>query len=142
MTAVGIGHSAASHTRIGSSPDSGVSPNLANSAASLSSPALAVVRSLSPVKIELAPARKHNACVASDMLSRPADRRTIERGMVIRATATVRTNSMSSIFAIGVSASKIGRAAGGERVCTLVEISVVGVSLKKKTHKDNRTQRQ
>src|SRR3546814_19841929 len=80
MTAVGIGHSAASHTRIGSSPDSGVSPNLANSAASLSSPALAVVRSLSPVKIEFAPARKHNACVASDMLSRPADRRTIERG--------------------------------------------------------------
>ena len=32
------------------------------------------------------------------MLSRPADRRTIDRGMVIRATATVRTNSMSSIM--------------------------------------------
>ena len=31
------------------------------------------------------------------MLSRPADRRTMLRGMVIRATATVRTNSMSSI---------------------------------------------
>jgi hypothetical protein len=31
------------------------------------------------------------------MLSRPADSRTIERGMVIRATATVRTNSMSSM---------------------------------------------
>jgi hypothetical protein len=39
------------------------------------------------------------------MLSRPAERRTIDSGMVMRATATVRTNSMSSILASGVPAS-------------------------------------
>ena len=39
------------------------------------------------------------------MLSRQADRRTIEFGMVMCATAIVRTNSISSIFASGVSAS-------------------------------------
>ena len=60
---------------------------------------------MSPVKIELAPARKHSAWVLSVIDSRPAERRTIDSGMVIRATATVRTNSMSSILAIGVSAS-------------------------------------
>ena len=78
---------------------------MANSAASALSPALPAVSSLSPVKIELAPAMKHKACVASDMLSRPADSRTMLSGMVIRATATVRTNSISSILASGVSAS-------------------------------------
>ena len=80
-------------------------PSFANKAASALSPALGVVSNLSPVKIELAPARKQSACVLSLMLSRPADSRTIERGIVIRATATVRTNSMSSIFASGVPAS-------------------------------------
>ena len=74
-------------------------PSLAKRAASRSSPALPVVSSLSPVKIELAPAMKHSACVLSGMLSRPADRRTMLSGIVIRATATVRTNSMSSILA-------------------------------------------
>ena len=76
---------------------SGLSPSLANSAASAPSPAFGVVSSLSPVKMLFAPARKQSACVLSDMLSRPADRRTIDFGMVMRATATVRTNSMSSI---------------------------------------------
>ena len=75
---------------------------MTNSAASASSPALPAVNSLSPVKIEFAPARKHKACVAADMLSRPADRRTMLIGMVMRATATVRTNSISSIRASGV----------------------------------------
>jgi len=40
------------------------------------------------VKMLLAPAMKQSACVLSLMLSRPADSRTMERGMVMRATAT------------------------------------------------------
>ena len=51
--------------RIGSSTWSGVRPSLANSAASASSPALAAVSSLSPVKMQFAPARKHSAWVVS-----------------------------------------------------------------------------
>ena len=39
---------------------------------------------MSPVKIELAPARKQSACVDSLMLSRPAERRTMDIGMQIR----------------------------------------------------------
>src|SRR5690606_24311177 len=91
--------------RIGSAERSGVMPRRASSASSASSPALGAVSSLSPVKIELAPAMKHSAWVASLIASRPADRRTIDSGMVIRAVATVRTNSISSIRASGVSAS-------------------------------------
>lgn len=78
-------------------------PSLPNRLASRSSPALSVVSSRSPVKIELAPAMKHSAWVLSLMLSRPADKRTMVVGMTIRATATVRTNSMSSILADGTS---------------------------------------
>lgn len=63
------------------------------------------VSSLSPVKIELAPAIKHIACVISDIDSRPAASRTVESGIVMRAVATVRTNSTSSIRPSGVSAS-------------------------------------
>ena len=55
-----------------------------------------VVRSLSPWKIELAPARKHSAWTASPSSRRPADSRTIAFGIVIRATAIVRTNSNGS----------------------------------------------
>src|SRR3569623_596852 len=93
--------------KVRSSASIALIPNRANSAASASSPALPVVSSLSPVKIEFAPAIKHSACAASLMLSRPADRRTMLSGMVIRATATVRTNSISSILASGVSASML-----------------------------------
>ena len=84
--------------RIGSAATIATMPSLASSAASALSPAFEVVSNLSPVKILLAPARKHSACVASLMLSRPADSRTMLRGIVIRATATVRTNSISSII--------------------------------------------
>jgi len=42
---------------------------------------------------EFAPARKHNACTASDICWRPAERRTRAVGMVMRATAMVRTKS-------------------------------------------------
>ena len=55
---------------------------------------LGVVSSFGPPKIELAPARKHSACVSSLIVSRPADSRTIDFGMVMRATAIVRTKSM------------------------------------------------
>jgi len=51
---------------------------------------LGVVSSLSPVKMELAPAKKHMAC--SDWLNRtrPAERRTIDLGITIRAVAIIR----------------------------------------------------
>ena len=39
---------------------------------------------------------KHSACSASSICSRPADSRTLALGMVIRATAMVRTNSNGS----------------------------------------------
>ncbi len=55
--------------------------------------------------MEFAPARKHKACNSSDMLVRPAERRTRAAGIKIRATAIVRTISKGSIgaaFASGV----------------------------------------
>ena len=70
-----------------------------------SSPALPVVSSLSPVKIEFAPARKHSAWRRLPHALAPRRQPHHLRGIVIRATATVRTNSISSIFASGVSAS-------------------------------------
>lgn len=45
---------------------------------------------LSPVKIELAPARNMTACSMGEKDMRPAERRTIERGMITRAVAIVR----------------------------------------------------
>ena len=73
-----------------------VMPSLAIRVASRSWPGFFVVSSLSPRKIELAPARKHSACSSSLICSRPADSRTIEAGITMRATAMVRTNSMPS----------------------------------------------
>ena len=96
-------HSAA--TRAGLGAVIARSPSLANSAASASAPALPVVSNLSPVKIELAPARKQSACVALAHALAAGREPDHARGIVIRATATVRTNSISSIFASGVSAS-------------------------------------
>ena len=67
-----------------------------------------MVSSFSPKNTELAPARKHSACTASDMRSRPAESRTQAFGMVMRAAATVRTNSnasSSSACASGVPAT-------------------------------------
>ena len=57
---------------------------------------LGVVRSFSPKKIEFAPARKQRACNSSLIASRPAESRTNEAGIMIRATAMVRTNSSGS----------------------------------------------
>ena len=63
---------------------------------SRSRPGLGVVSSCSARrKIELAPARKHSAWVSSLMSSRPAESRTIDFGIVMRATAMVRTKCWS-----------------------------------------------
>ncbi len=48
-----------------------------------------MVRSLFPAKIEFAPARKQSACSASLIEIRPAERRTIDFGIRIRAVAIV-----------------------------------------------------
>ena len=58
------------------SSSSGLRPSLSKRPASLSSPGLSAVSSVSPTKIELAPAKKHSACVSSLICVRPADRRT------------------------------------------------------------------
>ena len=55
---------------------------------------LAVVRSLSPSKMELAPARKAMAWSPIDRFRRPADSRTTVRGITMRAVAMHRTRSM------------------------------------------------
>ena len=57
---------------------------------------LGVVRSLSPAKIELAPAKKHKACPSRDIFIRPAERRTWDCGITMRAVAIIRTISQIS----------------------------------------------
>ena len=52
---------------------------------------------VSPTKMELAPAKKHSACVSSLMAVRPAESRTCDFGIMMRASAIVRTNSIGSI---------------------------------------------
>src|SRR5882724_2516332 len=86
---------------------SGWSPSLARSARSWSSPGLGVVKSRSPVKIELAPARRQRAWVSADMAVRPAERRTRDRGSTMRAVAIIRTRSSGS------TAGRSARAASG-----------------------------
>ena len=54
-------------------------------------------------KIELAPARKQSACSSSLIASRPAESRTNDAGIMIRATAMVRTKSSGS------SGSRVGQ---------------------------------
>ena len=49
-------------------------------------------------KIELAPAKKHSACISSLISVRPAESRTYDFGIRMRASAMVRTNSIVSIF--------------------------------------------
>lgn len=83
-------------TRSGSASTIGTNPNIAIKAASLSSPAFAAVKSLSPVKMLFALPMKHSSSVASDMLSRPGFRRTTPIGIVIPATATTPYNSATA----------------------------------------------
>ena len=51
---------------------------------------------LSPVNMELAPARNITACSMGEKERRPAERRTIERGMMMRAVAIARAISKTS----------------------------------------------
>ncbi|EAU66596.1 hypothetical protein STIAU_3593 [Stigmatella aurantiaca DW4/3-1] len=57
---------------------------------------LPVVSSFSPKKSELAPASMHRSCASSFICMRPADSRTMARGMSRRAVAMVRTISTVS----------------------------------------------
>ena len=52
-----------------------------------------MVSSLSPVKMEFAPARNITACSSGEKDIRPAERRTIDFGMITRAVAMVRAIS-------------------------------------------------
>src|SRR5437588_2191979 len=72
------------------------SPMARNRSASPSAEGLGAVSSLSPKKIELAPARKQRICSSRLILSRPALRRTRALGKAIRVVATRRTSSMES----------------------------------------------
>src|ERR1700722_8429032 len=84
---------------------SGCKPSLRNRSMSLSFPGLPAVNRTSPTKMELAPAKKHSACISSLIAVRPADRRTYDFGIMILASAMVRTKSTGSIgvaFASGV----------------------------------------
>ena len=58
-----------------------------------------IVSSLSPKKIEFAPAMKHNICASRLKPTRPADKRTRAVGITIRAVAHIRTISNGSIGA-------------------------------------------
>ncbi|CSI08606.1 Uncharacterised protein [Vibrio cholerae] len=44
----------------------------------------------------MAPAIKHSACICSFIFSRPAERRTADFGIIMRATAIKRTKSKGS----------------------------------------------
>ena len=55
---------------------SGRRPSLAKSRASALSSGFSAVKSVSPTKIEFAPAKKHIACNSSDIALRPAESRT------------------------------------------------------------------
>src|SRR5437870_287293 len=74
-------------------------PSRWNSFRSASSSGLQAVSKVSPTKIEFAPAKKQSACISSVIAERPADRRTYDFGIMMRASATIRTNSMGAIGA-------------------------------------------
>ena len=96
-------------------------PRRSNRRWSRSASGLAVVSSFGPMKIELAPARKHSACNSSFICSRPAERRIIEAGIRILATAMVRTKSKPSSGAWpdrGVPSTWTSRLIGTDSGCT------------------------
>ena len=64
---------------------------------------LPAVSKVSPTKIELAPAKKQSACISSLMAERPADRRTKDFGIMMRASAMMRMNSIGAIGAASAS---------------------------------------
>src|SRR5215813_6656252 len=76
---------------------------------------LGVVSSRSPMKIELAPARKQSACASSESESLPALNLTIEAGIRMRAVAIILTSSKGSVSgcsASGVPATRTNRLIG------------------------------
>ena len=85
-----------------------------------------MVKSFSPTKIELAPARKHNVTASGDSCLRPAANRTLEAGIKIRAVAIARTISRGS--SAGVDAS----------VCASGQFADVGIC---RVAEDNRTEK-
>src|ERR1700755_421665 len=94
---------------------SGCKPSRRNRSISLSFPGLPAVSKTSPTKMELAPAKKHRACISSVMAVRPAERRTYDFAIMILASAMVRTKSIGSIgaaFASGVPAIGISMLMG------------------------------
>ncbi|MNN04805.1 hypothetical protein D3C81_1175410 [compost metagenome] len=92
---------------------------------------LGVVRSLSPEKIEFAPAKKHKACPSVLMLVRPAERRTCVVGNKIRAVATMRTIShieTVSMTSIGVPLTGTSALIGTDSGCGMREASVINIA--------------
>ena len=107
-------------TGAGAGTGIGVMPSRSNSASSAATSGFPVVSSFSPWKIEFAPATKHSACSSSLISARPALRRTIDAGIMIRATAIVRTNSNGSSSAVpasGVPSTCTRRLIGTESGC-------------------------
>ena len=62
----------------------------------MSVPGLSAVSNTSPKNIELAPAKKHKACVELDISDLPAESLTVDIGIIILAKAIVLTNSIWS----------------------------------------------
>ncbi len=87
-----------------------------------SRPGLGVVSSRAPQKIELAPARKHSACISSLMSSRPADSRTIDAGMADArdrdACARIRARRAPASRPSGVPATRTSRLIGTLSGCS------------------------
>jgi len=87
---------------------------------SASFPGLPAVEQGFADKDRIRPAKKQSACISSVMAERPADRRTRDFGIMIRASATILTNSIgpigaasaSGVPAIGIS-MLIGTLSGG-----------------------------
>ena len=74
----------------------GIRPRILNIAWSASKSLFAVVRSFSPAKMELAPARKQSACSGMENRTRPAESLTIAFGITIRAVVIMRIISQIS----------------------------------------------
>mmetsp|Transcript_39627 Transcript_39627/g.95329 ORF Transcript_39627/g.95329 Transcript_39627/m.95329 type:complete len:201 (+) Transcript_39627:140-742(+) len=86
-------------------------PNFSNNCISSLNAGFSVVNNLSPLKMEFAPAWNIKNCSASENDNLPALRRTMVRGMTMRAVAIIRAISNASTLAIsGVSTSSFASA--------------------------------
>ncbi len=92
---------------------------------------LPVVSSFSPKKIEFAPAIMHSSCASSFICSRPAESRTIARGIRMRAQAIIRTISIGStgrIRASGVPSTATSALIGTDSGCGSCNASVASIA--------------